>query len=292
MVEKAVKRVGVVANVRKPDAADALRRLSAKARERGMRLVACDETADGLPDADRAAPEAFASRIDLLIALGGDGTMLHAARMLDGADVPLLGVNLGSLGFLTSVTEDELERALEIVAAGRHTESYRTVALARLLRDGGSRGPYRALNDIVVGWGENSRVVTLDLTVSGAPVGTYVCDGLIVSTPTGSTGHSLSAGGPVIHPECPVFEVIPICPHTLSHRPMVVPHDVLIEIRVARSSKRQLLVIDGQEHQDVVEGDRIAIERAPRPVRFVHLPGHAYFSVLRQKLHWRGSSLP
>lgn len=292
MVEKnTFERIGVTANCDKPDAPAALSRVAALARELGLTLVVCDETRRLLPAAVRAAPRQFGRRIDALLALGGDGTMLRAARMLCGADVPLMGVNLGSLGFLTSVAEEDLDQALRALAAGECRQSLRSAATALIRRGRRVLGPYRALNDVVIGWGGSSRVVTLRLYIGGDEVGRYVCDGLIVSTPTGSTGHMLSAGGPIVHPEAPVFAINPICPHTLSHRPLVVPDSSRIHIIVERSTKRQLFVIDGQDHHEILEGDRVEITRAPTPVRLLHLPGYSYFALLRQKLHLRGSTV-
>lgn len=285
-----MKRVGVTANCDKPDAAAALRRTMAAARRLGLEIVVCDRTATLAARATRMRPRALPRRIEALLALGGDGTMLRAFRLLNGADVPLLGVNLGSLGFLTSVAEEHLEAALAALASGKVRESRRTAAEAFIVRGVHRDGPYRALNDVVVGWGESSRVVTLRLRIDGEEVGRYVCDGLIVSTPTGSTGHSLSGGGPIVHPEAPVFVINPICPHTLGHRPLVVPDSSRLDIEVERSTKRQLFVIDGQDHRQILQSDRIEIVRAAAPVRLLHLPDYSYFSLLRQKLHLRGST--
>ncbi len=286
-----MKVIGVTANCAKPRAPEVLARLSGAARSLGFELVTCDETADLLPGS-RSLPQAdFVQSVDVLMALGGDGTMLHAARILDGHDIPVIGVNLGSLGFMTSVTDGDLEFALESLRGGQFTFSRRTVAEAALWRNGQSLGAHRALNDIVIGWGETSRVVTLNLTLDDEGVGTYICDGLILSTPTGSTGHSLSAGGPILLPESPVFVLNPICPHTLSNRPLVVPDRCTIEITVVDSSKRQLFVVDGQDHQKIMKGDRVAVRRAATGIRFVHLPGYSYFSLLTQKLHWRASNI-
>lgn len=286
-----MKRIGVTANGLKPRAPEILHRLAARARELHLELVTCDGTDAILPGA-RAVPQAaFADSIDVLVAMGGDGTMLHAARLLDGRDIPLLGVNLGSLGFLTSVTDDRVETALDVLVNGGYSLSHRSTIDAVFHHEGRVAGRYRALNDVVIGWGETSRVVTLALAIDGGPVGSFVCDGLIVSTPTGSTGHSLSTGGPVVHPESHVIVLNPICPHTLSNRPMVIPDDRRVAIEVVRSSKRQILVIDGQDHHQIVQGDRLEISRSPQGLRFIHLPGYNYFDVLRQKLHWRSSNV-
>jgi NAD+ kinase len=291
MVVPPMKTLGVTVNRFKPSAPHTMERLTARARALGLTLVCCDEHAPEAEGIEVCAPEAFAGRIEAIMALGGDGTMLHAARLLGGRDVPMIGVNLGSLGFMTSVADDDLERALDCLAGGHYKISERTVAEAGLWRDGERLGRYRAVNDVVIGWGETSRVVTLALAINEDRVGTYVCDGLICSTPTGSTGHSLSAGGPILMPESPVFVLNPICPHTLSNRPMVVPDDSAIEITIVDTSKHPLLVVDGQDHHHLRKGDRIHIRRAPARLRFIHLPDYSYFDLLSRKLHWRASNL-
>ncbi len=284
-------RIGVTANLGKPLAAEALRRLADAARRWNAMLVTCDETGPQLPSAERVAPEEFADHLDLLMALGGDGTMLHAARLLCGRDVPLLGVNLGGLGFLTSVTFDRMEEAVRLFLEGRCRISLRRTLEAELYHAGRRAGTYRALNDVVVGWGSTSRIVTLSLTIDDVPVGSFVCDGLIVSTPTGSTGHSLSAGGPIVHPEAAVFVINPICPHSLSNRPMVVADTHTLTIESVRSSKEQIFVVDGQDHHAFRQGDRVVIRRGSATLRFVQLPEYNYFEVLREKLGWRSSNL-
>jgi NAD+ kinase len=286
-----MKKIGVLANCRKLEAPAALGRLAQKASESGMKLYTCDATGDLLPGAMRVSPSVFIKRIDVLMALGGDGTVLRAVRMLGGSDKPVLGVNLGSLGFLTSVTEGHLDRALDVLRKGTFTTSIRSIAECRLFRGKRQIADYRGLNDVVVGWGISSRVNTLSVSVDGEPVAAYVCDGLIVSTPTGSTGHSLSAGGPILHPASPSFVINVICPHTLSNRPLVVSDKSRITVQVVKALKKLLLSVDGQEGCAVQQGDRLEIRRFARPVRFVHLPGYSYFSVLRQKLNWRGSSI-
>jgi len=279
-------KIGVVANLTKPAAPSVLARLAAGARQHGLQLLADEATAALLPGAMVIPAERLAERSDLMMALGGDGTMLHTVRLLNGRDIPVVGVNLGSLGFMTSIVEGELERSLSAIVNGDFTISRRTLLAGR-----GAGGAWRALNDVVIGWGQSSRVVTLGLRVDGVDVVSYVCDGLIVSTPTGSTGHSLSAGGPIVHPEAPVWVVNPICPHSLSNRPMVVPDTARLEVTVLDSPKQQLLVVDGRERGLLGSGDRIEMARAEATVRFVHLPGYNYFAVLSRKLHWRGASV-
>ena len=285
-----MKTIGVLANCRKPEAAEILKRLSSKAAERGLQLVTCNEAGRLLAQSVRVSNRTFAQKIDVLLALGGDGTMLKAVRALQGRDIPVLGVNIGSLGFMTSVTQDNLERAIDVLVKGNYTTSTRAIAECSLMRRGKKIGEYRALNDVAIGWGNSSRVVNLELSIDGESVTSYVCDGMIVSTPTGSTGHSLSAGGPILHPETPVFVINLICPHTLSNRPVVISDRSVVSVRVVETAKKLLLSVDGQEEQSIVAGDQLEIRRSVKGVRFIHLPGYSYFSVLRQKLHWRGSS--
>jgi NAD+ kinase len=284
-----MKRIGVIANRLKPDAPAVLTRLAAKAGALDMRLLTTGDTAALLPGARVVPEDQLVNEIDALVALGGDGTMLRAVRSLGGADIPVVGVNLGSLGFMTSVPQENAERALDVLADGHYTTSARAIASCRVHR-GSAAHEYRALNDIVLGWGASSRVVTIKLSIDNEEVTSYVCDGLILSTPTGSTGHSLSTGGPILHPETPAFVISVICPHALGHRPLVIPDQSRISVQIVEAPKKLLLSVDGQEEQPVEEGDRLEVARSPHSVRFFHLPGYSYFSVLRQKLHWSGSS--
>ena len=285
-------RLGVLANCGKPHSAAALKRLAEKARRSGVTLVTCDQTGELLPEATVLTPEELGSHIDAMMALGGDGTMLHAVRVLNGADAPVVGVNLGSLGFMTSVTEEDLERAVDTLVSGQYTTSTRTLLECRVMREEREVASSVALNDIVVGWGSSTRVLNLALRIDEDEVAQYVCDGLIVSTPTGSTGHSLSAGGPIVHPHSPVLVINVICPHTLSARPLVVGDHSTIRVDVIdlQQNKRPLLSADGQGEFVLAAGDRLSIRKHPHAARFVHLPEYSYFSVLRHKLHWRGSS--
>ena len=282
-----MKKVGVIANPKRPHAADVFDRLVRKAGQLGWTLFADKTTAQHIPSATVLEFSEFASTIDLLLAMGGDGTVLFCAKRLNGADIPILGINLGSLGFLTGVSEDKMEEALDAAEAGTCTSELRTVA--NCITPSGKT--CRMLNDAVVGFGGSSRIATLELSINGTPATSYSCDGLIVSTPTGSTGHSLSAGGPILHPGCGAFGISVICPHTLSNRPLVVPDSSTIEITVQNAYKPLLLSVDGQDIEEISTGETIRIIRSEQPVRFLYPPNHSYFSVLRRKLHWRGSNL-
>ncbi len=286
-----MKKLGVWANCRKPEAGRVLKRLTEKAAALGMELITCGETAALLPGARLVSTASLAAEIDVLLTLGGDGTVLRAVRVLDGSDKPVLGVNLGSLGFLTSVPLEELESALDALHEENFTMSIRSMVECSAHRRDKRLGIYHALNDVVLGWGDSPRISTLELSVDGEMLSSYACDGLIVSTPTGSTGHSLAAGGPILHPGSPCFVISAICPHTLSNRPLVISDQSTISISVIRTHKKMLLSVDGQEELEIEMGDRLELRRSAQGVRFIHLPGYSYYSVLSQKLNWRGSNV-
>ena len=286
-----MKNIGVIVNTKRPRAEGVLAELRRLAEGHGFKLYAEDAAMAEALGAEHLSVESFVGRVDVALAMGGDGTVLYTARALHGSNIPILGINLGSLGFLTSVGDTEIPQALEAIANQTFIESKRDVVECRIFQNSELVGQVPALNDVVVGWGASSRIVTLKLSVDGESVGSFMCDGMMVSTPTGSTGHSLSAGGPILHPGVAGFGINVICPHTLSSRPLVVPNSSLIEIEVANAAKELILSIDGQDEFKVAHGDKIEIRRSPHSVNFLQHPGHSYFSVLAQKLHWRGSSL-
>jgi NAD+ kinase len=286
-----IRKLGIVANCGKPDAPAVLKKLSAKAKKLGIELVADRVSLCLLQHGKRIRTSSHLDSVDAVMALGGDGTMLRAVRMLEGRDIPVIGLNLGALGFLTSVVESELDRALKCLVSGKYETSTRAMADAVVERRGRVVVKQRALNDVVVSSGPSKRVVVLGLAIDGDKVTSYVCDGLIVSTPTGSTGHSLSAGGPILTPETPAFVISLICPHTLSSRPLVVPDRSEIVVAIEDVSGKIRFSIDGQISENLHEGDKVKISRSGSSVRFIHLPGHSYFSVLRKKLHWSGSNV-
>ena len=286
-----MKKIGIILNTKRLQADCVLSELRAEATRYGFELYTENPAlaealhATFLPTCD------FPKKIDLALALGGDGTVLYTARALHGTEIPILGINLGSLGFLTSVADSEIQTAFQAVAEGTCKESVRDVMACHIFKGEEKVGEEAALNDVVLGWGASSRIVTLRLSINQEPVGTFMCDGMIVSTPTGSTGHALSAGGPILHPGISGFGINVICPHTLSSRPLVVPNSSVIGIELLNAPKSLILSIDGQDEHKTDQGDRIEIFRSPHQVRFLQLPGHSYFSVLAQKLHWRGSAL-
>jgi len=285
-----MKTLGVIANCGKERAATVLGRLAGRAADFGLELIADEATAALLKSGKALALDELFDAVDGVIALGGDGTMLRVVRAMGERDKPIMGVNIGGLGFLTSVAEEELDRAMECIAAESCDVSIRSMAECRVVSGGGEVAQYRALNEIVIG-STSSRVVVLDVSIDGDDVTSYVCDGLVVSTPTGSTGYSISAGGPILTPGTPAFVLSLICPHTLSSRPLVVPDSSEITVTAARGTGDFLLTADGQVGQTLGEGDSAVVRRSGHSVRVLHLPGHSYFAVLRQKLNWRGSSI-
>ncbi len=286
--------MGVIANCSKPHAAEVLARLDRKAEEHRLQMLAFDETYAFLPHASPVQSNQPDLELDAMIALGGDGTMLRAVRSLGNLDPPLLGVNIGSLGFMTSVPEHDMERAIDALVSGDYVLSTRSLVECAVERNGKIVENYRALNDMVVGWGSSARVLKLRLAIDGEDVAHYVCDGMIISTPTGSTGHSMSAHGPIVHPESPVLIMNMICPHTLSARPLVLPDSSTLTISMGALApgKRPLLSVDGQGEFPLETDDQVHVKRSQHVVRFVHLPDYSYYSVLRHKLQWSSAIRP
>ncbi|MCA1808874.1 MAG: NAD(+)/NADH kinase, partial [Lentisphaerae bacterium] len=275
----------------KPTAADVLQALVDRARSLGLQLKTCAKAGAPVPGAECLPPDKFAGMIDLLLVMGGDGTMLRGVRLLEGRATPILGVNLGSLGFLTNVAQEHMECALDCVLRGDYTLSPRSLAECRIRRADQPPQIFRALNDVVIDRGASARIVTLDLLIDEEFASSFMCDGLIVSTPTGSTGHSLSTGGPILHPETAAWVISLICPHTLSTRPLVVPDHRRITVRVTRSAGDLLLSVDGQVSEPLHTDDQVEIGNSAAKANFIKLPDYSYFAVLRQKLHWRGSNI-
>jgi len=234
-----------------------------------------------------AVPELdLALNADLIVAIGGDGTMLHAARMAAMADVPVLGINRGRLGFLADVGPEQMLQSLDDALAGRCQAERRMLLAAQVLADG---RPIEALalNDVVVAKRETGRMVDVRTWVNGDYVNTHVGDGFIIATPTGSTAYALSCGGPIVHPSLDAVVLVPVCPHTLSDRPIVVPAGSVVEIELAdRFESRAQVVCDGIVLCDLDPGVRLRVERARVNATLLHPPGHDYYRILRSKLHW------
>jgi NAD+ kinase len=266
----------------------ALTRLVHLARREGAELF-FEESLLPLVQDDAAVPLSSeeCGRLDLLLTLGGDGTLLRGARLVASHGVPVLGINLGHLGFLTAAAREEMEGALERWLKGDYELDERmALSIQAADVDGNGRGTHVALNDAVLHKGGAARVIRLAMRASGEEVGTYSADGIILCTPTGSTAYSLSAGGPIVSPSVHCIIATPICPHTLGVRPLVLPADEVVTVEVLSPSEELILTIDGQEHERLVPGQRVEVRRAEHPVRLVRFPGHTFFSTLRRKLSW------
>jgi NAD+ kinase len=282
-----VHRIGIVTKPKKVEAEPVLRDLVAWLRGRGLEVVADQEASAICPEVGPGQPRAeVVAGADLLIVLGGDGTLLSAARLMGPREVPILGVNLGGLGFLTEVTLDELFPTLEAVLRDEFGVSRRLTLSARVLRGGQVIASNEALNDAVITKSALSRIVDLETHVNGEYVATFRADGLIVSTPTGSTAYCLAAGGPIIYPTLPALVIIPICPHTLTNRPLVVPDGAVVEIIQGTAGEDVQLTLDGQVGVPLRHRDVVSLERSSRTIALIKSPKLNYFQLLRTKLRW------
>lgn len=277
--------IGVVGNPRYADLQAILRLLADVAPKRGITLF----TDEGLEQLwPKAPPPIAGAKLDALVTLGGDGTLLRGARLLAGKETPILGVNLGRVGFLTSASRESFAVAIEALAAGRHAIERRQV-LEAVIRgaDGSERSLTHALNDVVVHKGGVARVVRLRVTIGEEEVGPYSADGIVVATPTGSTAYSLSAGGPIVVPGVEALVVTPICAHTLAVRPLVIPSSSEVTIEPIAPWADDLLVsFDGQIGTTLITGDKVHVRRADHKVLLVRLEGDSFFELMREKLHW------
>jgi NAD+ kinase len=281
--------IGIVAKQNDPRVAETCRALVDYLRGQGRAYLLDNGCTASVPEA--AGPgldcRTLAKSCELVIVVGGDGTLLRAARMLVDHDVRLLGINLGRVGFLTDVSHREMTVRLDEILAGRFQEEARFLLHAVMVRDGQPLSESDALNDVVVQKGNVARLIRLDTYVDGHFVSSQRSDGVIVSTPTGSTAYALSGGGPLLHPALNAIALVPICPHTLSNRPIVVGADSQVEIVVSPGQQTSaLLTCDGETVAEVAVGDRVLVRRKGRPIRLIHPPDHDYFATLRTKLHW------
>jgi NAD+ kinase len=254
---------------------------------RGVKPVVDEETAAVLPGNSKGRSRSLvADASQLLLVLGGDGTMLAAARLAAPRGIPILPINMGSLGFLTSFTLDELYPALEETLAGHASVSQRVMLQADLVRSGSVIDSQSALNDAVIHKGALARMIQLELYINSDFVCRYHADGLIVSSPTGSTAYSLSANGPIVHPSVEAFVITPICPHMLSDRPLVIRDSCCIEVRLNGDVESVYLTLDGQRGIPMQPTDIVRIRRAEELLKLIQPPKKPYFEILRNKLKW------
>ncbi len=288
----AIKRIGVVVKPHQPDALDTLCRLTTWLNERGIKIV-------GAPEIEReriehqtgcsvevVAETELAQQVDLMLVLGGDGTMIATARMVGDAEVPVIGVNYGGLGYLAEFPLEELFPALARVLAGEYIVQRRLMLSVELWRGEELVTRNRVLNDVVVNKSALARIIEIEAYLNQQFVNLFRADGLIVATPTGSTAYNLSANGPIIFPSMSAVVITPICPFTLSNRPIVVPDDSTIEVRLMTENEDVALTLDGQVGFDLQANDRVVIRKSKTAFNLVQPPNRNYFDVLRNKLKW------
>jgi NAD+ kinase len=280
------KAVGIVSKPNKPEVAQIIPELTAWLHSHGYSFIADPETAPHAPGAETVRRAEMASRrLDFVIVLGGDGTLLSAARSVSAAGIPILGVNLGALGFLTEVPLDVLYPTLDSIDKGSCAIDVRSMVHCEIRREGSIITSFDALNDIVVGKGTIARLNHCDVYIDKVFVSRYQADSLIVSTPTGSTAYSLAAGGPIVMPNVEAFVVTPVSAHSLTHRPLVVRDTSEIEIVVMTGQEEAYLSIDGQAGMPMLDGDRVYCRKSQYEVKLLHTQG-TFFDVLRTKLKW------
>lgn len=282
-----MKRAAIISKRGKPELGRIVGEVTIWLRDHGYTVFADSVTCELCTGCELAEREHLVEKKpDFVVVLGGDGTLLSTARSVARAGIPILGINLGSLGFLTEVRQDEISRALAEIDSGNCALSMRSMVRCRVRRGEEFLSHHDALNDIVVHQSELARVTDFDVLVDGAFVANYKADGLIIATPTGSTAYSLAAGGPVLSPDLPGLVITPVAPHALTNRPLVVPDSAVIEIRMKDSREHALLTIDGQRGVPLADGDVVQCSKSDLKVKLFNLANRSFFDVLRTKLKW------
>lgn len=286
---KQFKTIGLIGKYGDTTVGTTLHALSGYLKSRGCHVLLDEATAEIWPEhgLEIASRERIGRESDLAIVVGGDGTLLNAARSLAVHDIVILGINLGRLGFLTDISPEQMQAKLDEILAGQYTEDPRFLLHCAIIRDGEHISESDAFNDVVVHKIDVARMIEVDTYVNGTFVNTLRSDGLIVSTPTGSTAYALSGGGPILQPCLNAVILVPICPHTMSHRPIVVDANSVIEIVVRGQEQAQAQVTcDGQINLGLMHGDRVLIRKKEQKVTLIHPVDHDHFHILRAKLHW------
>jgi NAD+ kinase len=281
-----IRRVVVVAKTGPSEGLRIATELGEWLERRGIQVSYDTKTATAVGRLGGVARNELPLDVDLAIVAGGDGTLLSVARSAAPLEIPILGINLGSLGFLTELQPEEMFDGLAAVLDGRYTIEARQTLRVRHLREGRVQQEYAVFNDAVIGKSALARMIKIELRVDGEEVATYTSDGLIIASPTGSTAYSLSAGGPILHPRMSAFVVAPICPHTMTYRPVVVPGDVTLQAFLRSSGEAVYLTLDGQIGIPLESDESISVDRYPSAVRLVKVANRGFFEVLRRKLRW------
>lgn len=283
--------IGILAHVEKPDAAPVTRQVVEGLRVRGLQPVFEQRTAALIGEPVGHKEPWLGTHCEMLVVIGGDGTILRAVHKLERQFKPILGINIGSLGFLTCAGANDWERAVQCIADKTCIISHRTLLDVTLESAEGKTVQLGALNDCVISRGERSQLVLIEVRINGEPLTIYNADGLILATPTGSTAYSLSAGGPILMPDSGAIVITPICPHVLTNRSTVVSDNARIEARVVEGSREVFVSVDGRPHIPMQPGDTLHIAKAAITLPIAMLPGTSFSDVLRQKLKWSGSNI-
>lgn len=282
-----IRTVGIITKPRKKEIAGVVQELILWLEQHKVGVVFDHETGELLtPVAVGVARNEIPKQVDLIVVLGGDGTMLAVARVMNDKEVPIIGVNFGNLGFLTELALDELFPTLELVFANRHATDSRILLDVQVIRAGEVISRHQALNDAVINKGAMARIIDFSVWVDNQLLSQYKSDGLIVSSPTGSTAYSLAAGGPIIFPSMEAFVVTPICPHTLTNRPIVIPDSSHVKVDIGSGGESTFLTVDGQVGLGLRAHDEVVVRKSQRRVQLVKPGKKSYFDILRGKLKW------
>ena len=281
------KTIGLIAHPGKPGVGELVNSIAAEFSRRSMSILLEKETAAVAGKKSDLSVAQIAAKVDLVVVAGGDGTLLGVADQMGDSNTPIFGINVGSLGFLTTASSQSFAEAVDSIAKGKMTFSHRTLLEVTLAKE----KPMIALNDAVFSRGELSRLIRLRTRVNGEPLTEFNADGLIIATPTGSTAYSLSAGGPIMEPESGVFVITPICPHVLTNRSIIVSENSVIEVEASEPDYPVYLTVDGREPLRIAKGAKVEIRKARKKLQLAAMPDVSFFGVVRQKLKWSGSNV-
>ena len=279
-------KIGIIGKTNQKQTFDLTRDLCEWLSEKGAEVYVEEALGKELKNEKSASREDIPGLVDVILVFGGDGTFLGVARDACKHGTPILGVNLGGLGFLTEITVDEIYAISERILTGDYEIENRKMLRASIRRGGETVDSYDVLNDIVINKGAVARVIDLSIYIEGSNVTTYKADGIILSTPTGSTAYNLSAGGPIVYPGLKVIIVTPICPHTLTNRPLIVPSDMKVEIKVSTEEPDTYLTLDGQIGVRLNSGDVVEVHKSESSVKLIKSPFRDFFNILKTKLMW------
>jgi NAD+ kinase len=288
-ISMAIEKIGIIANIEKERSGECAVELRDWAAERGIQVLLEEGIARKIGDGEGLDRRRLAAEVDLLVVLGGDGTILRTVRFVSEYDIPVVGINLGEFGYLTEVNLSEMKSALELIVKGDYQTEKRMMLDITIFLAGETVREQSILNDAVITRGNLSRILNLETTVNDKYLTTFKADGIIIATPTGSTAYSLSAGGPIVFPEQDSFVMNPICPFTLTNRPIIIPNDAQIKVIMWTKGEGATVTLDGQVSYTMKSGDSVVIRKSPYVTNLVSSPHRDYMEILRTKLGWGGS---